>query len=136
MDARSLTVVLALGMVLCLAALAAAGQSGAGQSGGDPGRGEALYKSRCGGCHSLDANRTGPQHRGLFGRKAGAVAGFEYSAALKASTVVWDQATLDSWLADPQNFIPGQKMYVKVSDPADRADIIAYLKRASPPGAR
>ena len=41
-------------------------------------------------------------HHGVFGRKAGAVAGYQYSAALKGSGLVWDDGTLDKWLTDPQ----------------------------------
>jgi cytochrome c len=93
-------------------------------------RGKQLYESRCIGCHSLDENRAGPAHRGLFGRKAGSVEGFEYSDAVKKSKVIWDERTLDRWLANPEKLIPGQKMGFSVSAPADRADIIEYLRAA------
>ena len=98
---------------------------------GDPARGQQLYESRCIACHSLDANRVGPLHRGVYGRKAGSVPGFGYSPALKASSVVWTAATLDRWLTDPQELIPGQRMNFRVASPDDRADIIAYLKQES-----
>ena len=91
-------------------------------------RGEALYNSRCIACHSPDANRVGPKHRGVFGRKAGSLPDFSYSKAVKGAGVVWDDATLDRWLADPQAFITGQRMNFRVADPTDRADLIAYLK--------
>src|SRR5690606_10496780 len=52
---------------------------------GDAQRGEAVYQDKCGACHSLDANRIGPSHRGVFGRRAGSVVKFSYSPALKAS---------------------------------------------------
>ncbi|NNE83842.1 MAG: c-type cytochrome [Alphaproteobacteria bacterium] len=94
----------------------------------DPERGEQLYESRCSVCHSLDANRIGPKHRGIHGRRAGGVEGFDYSAALQASDVIWSDETLDRWLENPQAFIPGQKMNIRVSKAKDRADIIAYLK--------
>lgn len=90
--------------------------------------GEALYSSRCIGCHSIDANRTGPLHRGVVGRKAGSVADFNYSEALKKSKVIWNEKTLNQWLADPEKFIPGQKMNISVPDAQDRKDLIAYLK--------
>ncbi|HEY1288774.1 MAG TPA: c-type cytochrome [Burkholderiales bacterium] len=93
----------------------------------DPERGKALYESRCSGCHSLDQDRVGPRHRGVVGRKAGSVAGFEYSAALRASRVVWSAKTLDAWLANPERLIPGQRMNYSVPDDADRAALIAYL---------
>jgi cytochrome c len=98
--------------------------------GADATRGKQLYESRCIGCHSLDENRAGPAHRGLFGRKAGSVEGFEYSDAVKKSKVIWDERTLDRWLANPEKLIPGQKMGFSVSAPADRADIIEYLRAA------
>jgi cytochrome c len=97
----------------------------------DPARGQQLYESRCIACHSLDANRVGPMHRGVYGRKAGSVPGFAYSPALRASLVVWSAATLDRWLTDPQSLIPGQRMNFRVALPEDRADIIAYLKQES-----
>jgi cytochrome c len=98
---------------------------------GEATRGEQLYESRCMGCHALDANRIGPMHRGVFGRKAGSVADFDYSTAVRRSKVVWNAQTLDRWLTDPEKFIPGQKMGYQVPDAADRADIVAYLQRES-----
>lgn len=98
---------------------------------GDAARGETFYGSNCIACHSLDANRTGPMHRGVYGRKAGSVPGFAYSNAVKGSGVVWDETTLDKWLSGPLSFIPGNKMIVSFSNPQDRADVIAYLRRES-----
>ena len=94
---------------------------------GDASRGQKLYESRCIGCHSVDSNRVGPAHRGVIGRRAGAVPGYDYSAALGKSSLVWNAANLDRWLADPEALIPGQKMGYSVSEPQDRADLIAYL---------
>lgn len=95
---------------------------------GDAARGEELYNSRCFACHSLDANRVGPMHRGVFGRKAGSVPDYEYSKALKNSGVVWYRDTLDRWLTNPSSFVPGSKMGFRVSEPEDRADIISFLE--------
>ena len=94
---------------------------------GDAARGRALYESRCIGCHSIDADRVGPAHRGVVGRKAGGAPSYDYSAALKASRVVWNARTLNDWLADPERTIPGQKMNYAVPDRQDRDDIIAWL---------
>jgi cytochrome c len=94
-------------------------------------RGRELYESRCFGCHSLDASRIGPKHRGVYGRKAGSVEEFMYSAAVRNSNVVWSDDTLLRWLTNPQEVIPGQRMNFRVSQPQDRADIVAYLKRES-----
>jgi cytochrome c len=99
-------------------------------------RGEQLYHERCGACHSLDEHGAGPKHRGLIGRKAGTQPGFDYSAALKASNIVWSPQTLERWLADPNALVPGNKMIVQLaSDPLDRAAIIAYLVANSSCGA-
>ena len=95
---------------------------------GNAKHGEQLYASRCGACHSPDANRVGPLHRGIFGRKAGSVESYKYSDAVKNSSVIWNEETLDKWLSGPSVFIPGTKMPFKVTDAKDRADIIAYLK--------
>lgn len=95
----------------------------------DAERGRELYESRCEGCHSLDANRIGPMHRGVVGRKAGTVPGYDYSTAVRRSNVVWSETSLDRWLAGPEQFIRGQKMGYRVDSPEDRADLIAFLKR-------
>lgn len=96
---------------------------------GDASRGAQLYESRCGGCHSVDSHRIGPMHKGVFGRRAGSAAGYEYSPALKSSSLIWVDATLDQWLTDPESTIPGQAMGYRVEEPRDRADLIAYLRR-------
>src|ERR1700752_1158547 len=97
---------------------------------GEADTGRALYQARCTACHSLDYNGVGPAHRGVFGRSAGQAPGFGYSNALKSSHVVWNEDTLDRWLADPEKFVPGQRMGVNVPEAKDRADLIAYLKTA------
>lgn len=96
---------------------------------GDPVRGESVYE-RCAGCHSLDRNRVGPSHRGVVGRQAGGVDDYRYSRALKDARIVWDEESLDLWLANPGRLVPGSRMGYRLSDPQDRADVIAYLKRA------
>jgi len=95
---------------------------------GDAMHGQEIYESRCIACHSPDANRVGPMHRGVFGRRAGSLPNYTYSKALKGSDFVWDETTLDKWLTNPQAFMPGQKMNFKVTKAEDRADLIAYLK--------
>lgn len=98
---------------------------------GDAVRGGQLYQARCTACHSIDYNGVGPAHKNLFGRKAGSLPDYNYSPAVKAANVVWDEKTIDKWLTNPQKFIPGQKMGFQVNDPKDRADLIAYLKQAT-----
>jgi cytochrome c len=103
---------------------------GAAHAAGDPERGRTIYQA-CTDCHDLDKNDVGPKHRGVYGRKAGSVPDYEYSDALKNSGVVWDAATLDRWLTNPQAFVPGVKMYFSLSNPQDRADVIAFLKEVA-----
>ena len=117
----------ALARVATLLALCGAAASPA-RAGGDAANGQALYEARCAGCHSVDDNRIGPAHRGVFGRKAGTREGFDYSAALKRSAIVWNEKTLDAWLAEPEKLIPGQAMNVQVSDAKAREDIVAFLR--------
>lgn len=96
----------------------------------DPARGEQLY-ARCIACHALATDRVGPRHCGLVGRRAGSVPGFLYTDEMKASRLVWDEATLDRFLARPLAVVPGTSMtYDGVPEPRDRADLIAYLRRA------
>ena len=98
---------------------------------GDPQAGETIY-TRCLACHALAYNRTGPKHCGLFGRRAGGVTGFQYSDAMRRSKIVWNERTLDRFLADPLKTVPGTAMgYAGVKDLKERADLIAYLKQAN-----
>ncbi|MFZ2651009.1 MAG: c-type cytochrome [Burkholderiaceae bacterium] len=97
----------------------------------DAQRGEQVY-ARCLACHALTYDRVGPRHCGLFGRMAGSVAGYDYSAAMKTSKITWNETTLARFLAKPLAMVPGSTMtYDGVSDPKDRADLIAYIKRAN-----
>lgn len=120
-----LTVILGAGAILATVAAAAEPLTG------DAARGAVVYENNCTGCHSLDSNRVGPAHRGVFGRKAGSAKGFEYSPALQRAKFKWDAARLDQWLTNPQGFVPGAKMGFRLSDPQRRADVIAYLKQES-----
>jgi cytochrome c len=93
---------------------------------GDPAHGKTLYQA-CQACHSIDDNDLGPKHRGVVGRRAGSVADYNYSMALKNSGLTWDPTTLDRWLSNPSALVPGTKMYFTIADPQSRADLIAYL---------
>ncbi|MDP3859415.1 MAG: c-type cytochrome [Stagnimonas sp.] len=98
--------------------------------GADASRGEQLY-SRCAACHALAADRVGPRHCGLLGRRAGSVPGFFYTDEMKSSKLVWDEKTLDRFLAKPMAVVPGTSMtYDGVPTAQDRADLIAYLRKA------
>jgi cytochrome c len=114
------------GLALLVAAVSAAAWADGTTLKGDPEHGKTLYGG-CMGCHSLDDNDVGPRHRGVVGRKAGSVPDYAYSQALQASGIVWDPASLDRWLTDPQKLVPGAKMFFSVPDAQSRADIIAYL---------
>lgn len=94
---------------------------------GDAARGAQAYEARCGGCHSVEADRIGPRHAGVFGRRAGSIQGFDYSPAVKHSSIVWDAQTLDQWLSNPESLIPGQRMGYRLADTETRGDVIAYL---------
>ena len=84
----------------------------------------------CAACHAADQPaRTGPDLRGVIGRKAGSLPGFRYSRALKNAKLVWNDATLDAYLADPQSALPGNTMpFPGLPDAAQRFALIAYLK--------
>lgn len=93
--------------------------------------GQSVYQ-RCAGCHSLQFNRTGPKHCGLFGRRAGGLPDYDYSPALRAADIVWSEETLESFLAAPLAVVPGTTMgFAGVKDAADRRALIVYLKQAS-----
>jgi len=98
---------------------------------GDAAKGKALYDARCSGCHSVDRNRVGPMHRGVVGRKAGSVPGYDYSPALRNAGFVWTPARLNTWLKNPGATVPGTKMPIRVSNAQDRSDIVAYLVSVS-----
>jgi cytochrome c len=118
---------------LPLLVLLLAGGAGAALADGDPVRGEQVYR-RCQGCHSIDRNRIGPMHKGLFGRKAGTVPDFDYSEAMRSSGIVWTEVTLDQFLQGPRKMVPGTKMtFIGLPKTQDRADLIAYLMVATKP---
>ncbi len=97
--------------------------------------GEQAYE-RCAGCHSIEINRAGPRHCGLFGRRAGSEPGFEgYSDAMKRSGIVWNERTLDRFLANPAATVPGTAMgYAGIPDARERSGLIAYLRAATGQG--
>ena len=105
---------------------------------GNAARGERVFGA-CAACHSLqpDQSMTGPSLAGLWNRKAGSLASFSrYSAALKSANVVWNDKTLDDWITDPQHLIPGNEMtFDGIKDARQRADLLAFLKQATQPGA-
>ena len=112
-------------------AFSTAGTAGASaDKTGDPRAGERAY-AQCLSCHALQRNVVGPKHCGVVGRRAGSVAGFDYSPAMRASNITWTAETLDRFLADPMKAIPGTSMiYAGIADAKQRADLIAWLRQA------
>jgi cytochrome c len=122
-DARRATV--ALFVMLQLAGVARAD--------GDAARGEARFQD-CAPCHKLEAgaNNVGPSLHSIFARKAGELADFRYSPAIKRSGIVWTPETLDKFVTDPQALVPTNRMpYAGMASAGDRADLIAYLQNAT-----
>jgi cytochrome c len=83
----------------------------------------------CAACHSTNGSAgVGPTLKGIVGRASASVAGFAYSSAMKRARLTWTAAELDKYVADPQAVVPGNVMpYAGMSDPAERAALIAYL---------
>ncbi|MFY9837659.1 MAG: c-type cytochrome [Xanthobacteraceae bacterium] len=107
-------------------------------SDGNPTRGQRVFGA-CAACHSLqpEQNMTGPSLAGIWNRKAGSLASFNrYSPALQSANIVWNDKTLDDWITDPQHLVPGNQMtFDGIKDARQRADLLAFLKQATQPGA-
>ena len=94
------------------------------------------FARKCSVCHTLKPdgrNRAGPTLYGIFGRRAGSIPGYPYSPALKTARIIWDEETIGKLFAlGPEHYTPGSKMPLqKISDPAERAALIAFLRAAS-----
>lgn len=121
--------------VACVSAIAAGSALAAD---GNAARGQRVFGA-CAPCHSLETgkNMTGPSLANLWGRQAGGLPGFDrYSEAIKSSGIIWDDRALDAWIADPEKFIPNNHMtFPGIKNEAQRADLLAFLKEATRPGA-
>lgn len=87
--------------------------------------------AQCKACHSVEPgkNGIGPSLAGIWGEKAGAVPGFDFSDAMKSSGLTWNQANLDKFLTDPRGTVPGTKMaFGGLKDAAKRQEVINYIK--------
>jgi cytochrome c len=125
----------ALGLAILLGVAAWPGEAVAQPTG--PDRGQRAF-AVCAPCHSLapDKNMTGPSLANLWNRQAGTLPSFpRYSPALKSSGIIWNETSLDPWLADPQRFIPENHMTFRgLRDARVRAELIEFLKDATQPG--
>ena len=105
----------------------------AATSAATPDDGEVNFNNHCRTCHSMkqDDNRLGPNLHQIVGKKAGTASGYAiYSQGLKSSGIVWDEKTLDQFIANPDSVIPSNSMkpYKGITDPAVRAAIVSFLK--------
>lgn len=127
-----------LGSVLLLAACGGSNSASQDNAGGESRAVNAPPPAfaLCASCHSMQPGRnsSGPSLAGLMGRKAGSAPQYPYSPALKASNIVWDEATLDRWMQEPMKMVPGTRMFIApVKDPAKRQELIQYFKETSAP---
>jgi cytochrome c len=101
---------------------------------GNAARGERVFNQQCKTCHSLEdgPSITGPTLHGMFGRKAGTAAGFDFSEAMIKSGIVWDETTLAEYTSDPKAKVPDTKMVFNgLKQAGQLADLVAYLKQAT-----
>ena len=93
---------------------------------------EAAYSRYCQNCHSMEkgANRLGPSLHRIIGRTAGTEPNYKYSQALKDAGFVWDELTLDRYMGNPREFLPGsiKASLAPVASVEDRKKIVAYLQ--------
>jgi len=117
---QSLSTVIA---VVSLVALARADATAA-----DVEHGKQLFLT-CAACHTDKPDAIGPSLKGVFGRKSAALEDFRYSNPMKRANLVWDDANLRAYIANPQQTVRGNRMpFGGLSNPADIEDIVAYLK--------
>lgn len=100
----------------------------------DKAAGQLAFNNACRTCHTVKEgdNRLGPSLHGVVGREAGSLKGFGFSEAMKQSGIVWDEAKLDAFMANPEAVVPGNSMkpFGGVGDPEERKSIIAYLAQS------
>jgi len=98
----------------------------------DAAAGQVVFNQKCASCHTVTADLAhgllGPNLVGVVTRGAGTAAGWDFSAALKASNVTWTEENLDKWLTDSRAFVAGTQMDLRVPNRIEREDVIAYLK--------
>jgi cytochrome c len=120
------------GAALPLALAAIIAPQHAPASAADWDAGADVFETYCSDCHSVSpngTNRKGPSLFHVMGRRAGTVAGFDYSPQMRGSGIVWNPASLNAYLANPDGAVPGGKMKKGLPKPADRANVIEFLSR-------
>ncbi|MGH6917532.1 MAG: c-type cytochrome [Geminicoccaceae bacterium] len=117
------------------AALALLSGAALAQDDGAAREAQLAFNNHCRTCHVTDEgdNRLGPSLHGIIGREAGSTPGFAYSAAMANADIVWDEATLDRFIANPDAVVSGHSMkpYTGITDAGERARIIAFLEAES-----
>lgn len=97
-----------------------------------PNGGQLLFNNACRTCHTLrdGDNRLGPNLHRIIGRKAGSLPDYAYSSAMKNAGLTWDKATLDRFIANPDQVVPGHNMkpYGGMASAEDRSTIIGFLE--------
>jgi len=132
---------LAAAAALLLAA-SACGDGDEGGNGGGTAAGDDLFAqgrqvfTRCAACHAAGhrENKVGPHLVDLFGRPAGSLPDFRYSQAMATADIVWTEETLEAYLREPRDYIPGNRMaFAGLRDDEDLRALMAYLRRVTVP---
>ena len=101
---------------------------------GDPVKGKKAFE-KCAACHSFEESKAaGPTLKGVFGRKAGSLEDYRYSAAMARSDIVWDRTTMDRFITDSQAYLKGNRMaFAGMGDGSERDDLLAYIEQMAKP---
>ena len=118
--------------VMMLTVACAAVSAGIADAAGSIERGKVVFENQCAVCHATtpEFHKEGPSLAGVYGRRAGTAPFFAGYKGLRGADFVWDEHTLDAWLADPRGLLNGKNtaMTFRLSDAGQRADVIAYLE--------
>jgi len=122
-------------IVIFLLSICATGAAYGQAAPGNPLKGKSLFQERCSVCHaiSMDGSAQGPNLSGVVGRPSAAVQGFSYTRELRDAKLIWNEATLDKYLANPGGLVPGTMMAVAVPDADERRSLIAFLRTVQGP---